>query len=413
MLHLVCLHQINIIAVFILLFFSSSFYFSSANGSLSLGICLLVGVIVFIVNTNRLSIEGLLYLIIMIMLVSFTSIIAGDSIKGAAIMLSGIIIAGLFALSFDLEKFIQIYTDIFPFIALFSIAAFFISLFLPSVIQIFPTVTNSAGTQAHFLGFSFIQLNETMPRNYGMFWEPGAFQTYLNIGFLLEVFGRSRMRKKVIAIYIAALITTLSTTGFLTLGLNLILILTKIYQGKRLAYIRVSILSLVMITAIVSVYHLLTSNIQYAVFGKLLLVGSGYSNITSAQVRLDSIIYPIQAFLSAPLFGVGIKGLTEYSSLTGHTMNTCTPLNWFARYGFVFGALCIIGFYRFVSGLAQKSNVTILILLTLLISVSTEAYTDNASIIVFVLIGLFAKNRKKQREQKDHLRPKPSFEAIA
>lgn len=405
-------HTVNMISVFILLFFSSSFYFSSNNGTFAIGMLLLFGGLAFLVNVKEMNLTGLLYLIVMVTLVIITSLLVGDTIKVTGIMIAGITIAGLFALGFSHDKFVQVYTNIMPFLALFSVIAFTISLFLPSLIQIFPTITNSAGAEAHFLGFSFVRLDVSQPRNMGMFWEPGAFQTYLNIGFLLEVFGRSTIRKNVIVIYTIALITTLSTAGFITLGLNLILLLLKTNERKQFAYFRISMLLLILVTVIVSIYPLLPANIQYAVFGKVLLYASGNYGIITTQVRLDSIIYPLQSFLSSPIIGVGVKGLGEYSSLTGHTMNTCTPLNWFARYGFIFGAICIMGIYTISKVLGKIPLVTFLIMLTMLVSISTESYVANGSILVFVLLGLFAKRPKKKQMRTNYLGIPKHTEAI-
>lgn len=62
----------------------------------------------------------------------------------------------------------------------------------------------------------YINLGETVHRNSGMFWEPGAFATHIGIGYLLNIYRlKDILKTKESIIQIIALVTTFSTTGYI------------------------------------------------------------------------------------------------------------------------------------------------------------------------------------------------------
>ena len=75
------------------------------------------------------------------------------------------------------------------------------------------------------------------------------------------------------------------------------------------------------------------------------------------------------------------------ASVAGHTMFTCTPINYIVRYGIFFGAISYLGMIRFF----YKRNVSavngIILALCLLITMSTEAFTLNPILTCMILYG--------------------------
>lgn len=118
------------------------------------------------------------------------------------------------------RSFIRSYVDVMFALALISLPLFAYNTFfglLPG--YPFSEIGTSLGvyTQLAREGYAFID------RNAGMFWEPGAFQGYLNIAlaFLLLLSDVKHKKLKAIVI-IAAVLTTKSSTGYLVLGLLLL-----------------------------------------------------------------------------------------------------------------------------------------------------------------------------------------------
>ena len=56
-------------------------------------------------------------------------------------------------------------------------------------------------------------------RNNGPFWEPGVFQIYINIACILLLFDNQKINKKVLAVYLLTLLTTISTTGYISFAI--------------------------------------------------------------------------------------------------------------------------------------------------------------------------------------------------
>ncbi len=130
----------------------------------------------------------------------------------------GILIAYIFG-----EKFPHAYMRVMVVICMISFPLFLLNAFgiyLPAItttigresliVYTQPSVDLVAGSQ------------NGIPRNFGMFWEPGAFAGYINVAFILfidklEVLIKNR-RKEVIILLIA-LLTTISTTGYVVLAI--------------------------------------------------------------------------------------------------------------------------------------------------------------------------------------------------
>lgn len=110
--------------------------------------------------------------------------------------------------------------------------------------------------------------------------------------------------------------------------------------------------------------------------------------MSSASVRADAVVYPFQAYLTSPIIGVGYSAVRDSTLVVGHNMTTATPINWFAAYGIIYGMIFCIAVFRFAKKLTNRPILLFLITLVILLSISTENYLRNVSIIVFLLYGL-------------------------
>ena len=70
-----------------------------------------------------------------------------------------------------------------------------------------------------------------MTRNQGIFWEPGAYQVFLNLGIFLMLFTNRKVPKWKLLILTATLLTTMSTSGYMICAL--IYLAYVIRNGKR------------------------------------------------------------------------------------------------------------------------------------------------------------------------------------
>jgi len=379
-----------LVSVFAILYLSSGYTTATISGTILIGTSLIFAFIVMMVSgKNKISKRLLMTALVMCIIILIASIISGDNLKETLIMLSAVFTAVIFVAFLDFKVFCELYSKIMFFIAGYSLIAYFLSIAFPSVIRLFPPTYYRIGREAYNLGFTIVNLKLDPMRNMGMFWEPGAYQTYLVFAILIDIFVRKEKQRHTLFIYSLALLTTLSTTGIISgLILFLIYILKKNNKTKS-GLLKVFVSLMAIFTVLLISYSFLPPALQYATIGKFAVyLNSDQSAITSTSVRMDGIIYPLKAFISSPILGVGYDGIYDSISVAGHSMATNTPINWFAAYGFFYGIICLYGVVGFAKRLDSKKLVYLLITLTILITISSEQYLRNSSIIIFILYGI-------------------------
>lgn len=143
------------------------------------------------------------------------------------------------------------------------------------------------------LGYSFTRLA-------GPFWEPGVFQIYLNFALYRFLFFENK-RKSHLALLLACIALTVSTTGYLlAVILILLYVITKIDSGKA------RFLSSVPVTIVILVIA-------------LQLIGSkaGSVNSVSYDLRVSDIQVGLNLLAQNPLFGVGYMNEMQFITLQG------------------------------------------------------------------------------------------------
>ena len=130
--------------------------------------------------------------------------------------------------------------DFFYKMSIVSIVLFLIQLILPNVVQTlgspFSIITKPGYTEAGSW-YSFVYMFNTwhIDRNCGFMWEPGAFAGILILMITYRLSKFDFKLDKYIYVYFSALMTTMSTAGFL--ALSIILISYFIKKGKRYAFL--------------------------------------------------------------------------------------------------------------------------------------------------------------------------------
>lgn len=139
-------------------------------------------------------------------------------------------------------KFVSEYIKAMTFVAAISLILFPLSLkygLLPSV------QTSEIGYSMYVYTIIFHDFGGILPRNSGMFWEPGVFQGYLNIAIALALLlPKNKERKWSLVFLVTALLTTVSTTGYLVFGF---IIIFYVYKFSRLSSFSRFLYSLIVI----------------------------------------------------------------------------------------------------------------------------------------------------------------------
>ena len=381
------------VASFLLIYFSSAFTLSRYSGTSRMGLFagLLMGLLFYSAVTRR-SINISIGILSVFFFGFVSYLLNGEALKQLTILLVYYTLVLVFINCFDLSEFIEAYCEIICFLAAVSLVMYFLATFAPWVLTPLPAVSNSLGRTARSV---FFALSPFDMRNMGLFWEPGAFQTYLNLAILFEIFCFHFQNKKRVAILIVTLITTFSSAGFITVIFLAFTIVINQMVEQNLRKDLGFLLCIAMVAVIAVWYYInyVDSALGYVLFGKLLRYAQDGNAASSTGVRVESIIRPFQIFSSRLQYffiGMGPTKLVEtFRNNYGHAMTTCTIANWFAEHGIFFGLLMLTGFYRLTGTLSGKTITRLMLLTVFVLCTLSEDYVRNPSILVFIFYGLY------------------------
>lgn len=305
----------------------------------------------------------------------------------------GIILSFLFICNWSFDTFRESYIRILKFLSIFSLIMMLLFIIIPGIMNNLFVVNNINGFQyCNFLFFSRLRNEAGIGRNCGMFWEPGAFQTFLSIALLLEV-SKEMPSTKNITLFIVTILTTFSTTGYFVLVLFFLYFIFGKYKEKK----RIRILSFIIIILVIAFMFLkreyFFSISNYSTFGKLILysTSSAYHNrVSSVSIRKNSIIQPIIIFLNNPIFGVGEVTFRQLMVETTLGVTTCTFANWFAIYGVFPGIILVGGALKLAQKLDSSLFGRAIFFAILFLSTATENYVSSTIICLILLYGLLS-----------------------
>lgn len=386
---------ITIISIFLIIFTSTSFlcknYFREV---INLGICFCSIVLVLLMNKQTEIDRKLWNNFMLIIVLTFSlCLLHNDDIKSMVYSILSMFVMFLFVCEVPLETFREYYCKIMVFVSAFGIIAFIVYLVAPSIIYLFPSLTNTAGYSAYNLIFAVIYPSSKLPRLYGFCWEPGAFQTLVNFAIVMTIFRNDENKSRNLFILYTALLLTGSTTGYVVGIICFCLFLLRDYNGTLNRSLKFVILAVSVITVVFLIYPYLPTEINGISFGlkkisRFLEGTSTTQSHDSASVRFDSVYYPLQLFFSHPILGGGYSGLRELTDNMVHRMLTCTAINYFAVYGILYGSIIVSGWYGFCRKITKYRLQAYLALAAFLIAIFSEQYMDYPIMNLFILYGL-------------------------
>lgn len=372
---------------YLLLLLDSGFYFVAKGGTV-LYLQILLATALATVCKAHISRNSFLILYSLIVLVLIGTIASGDSIRDLTVSVIELITGFLIACAFTGEKTneaISALRIIMMAICICSLIAFLLTTIRLGIITHLPTFSSSNNVNCYFWGlsFSYVPGEYYIARNLGIFWEPGAFQTYIILALLYELFIGGGVLPRIV--YTVTILTTLSSTGFVCL------LLIWIIYGFTTNNKREGFLLLTLLVCVLSLLYFrldfLPDSIRFNLVEKIQSVfygnGRGYVTVTT---RVNSIEYGIELLLQRPLCGIG-RGLDMLKTMAGNSVVSCTPVNWMLQYGLIFGGIAFIGLYRFLRCVNDSVLTRIGLFAVVLISVSTEAFNISPTFFFIVFLG--------------------------
>jgi hypothetical protein len=201
----------------------------------------------------------------------------------------GLLIFGLyFSRKYSLNEFAEVFVNL---IFLISISSLIVEGFKIYIVNLpLLTLYNTSGLEFKFLFLTNISINDignSFERIFGPFWEPGAFQFYLNLALFFLFF--IKVQNKIIY-SIIIFITIISTGSGAALIPSALIIISLLFKYKVDRKIVLSIILIIILSLVLFQYGLLDEIISKSID----------TSGRSFQIRFYSIIGNIYAFINNP-----------------------------------------------------------------------------------------------------------------
>lgn len=277
------------------------------------------------------------------------------------------IILGLATLLYyQKEKFdfLDSYIRVMTLLAIISLPFFLLNQF-----GVYGLETGKSLTKSFILYTSFSPFpGEVLARNSGMFWEPGAFSGYLILTLLFIVLKNRKFqigpyKKEIIWVFVAIL-TTMSTTGFIILGVIIIIHSLQNYRFGKLIFFPASII------IIYYSYHSFTFMKDKIEYQYSLVKKMNEDDISST--RMGAFYMDLKYIKSQPIIGNGLHLKTRFRfhpKITGDIGHGNGMSNFVASWGipfFIFWLVCVLKFALKVSRSLLTSFAILFIIILLL-----------------------------------------------
>lgn len=335
----------NMLMVYLLLFVSGSHRFMQAPNKFLI-IVFIISVLVWILFTERrINDRFVLYAVIFSGFLLIINLYTGGSLSLFSVMSTTIkLTLAYLVLNIVGRNFVDTYVTIIVLLAGVSLFGYFSDTFsmFGALINKLPKVGDLG-----YEGFLYLfRYQHQIGRNSSIFFEPGAYQVFLNTALFMLFFARTKFSvnrwRVYVLILLTALLTTFSTTGYLIFAVVLGLVLVKSAVISTSG--KLTIIGLIL-TAIV----LLSTQFQHVILEKMgdyLDVGdiTDRSNLRSFDALVDMEIF------NKHVFGVGFNEYTKMVSSIGLIAEGQTSSNGITRtlaiYGLPF-SLFLFGSYFF------------------------------------------------------------------
>jgi hypothetical protein len=320
----------------------------------------------------------------------------GDFRNGYFVQLLTLLFATLIVKFLDFDLFIKCFSKILFVLSVISLFVLLIANLTPSLLAPFPETVNFGGVSFKNLLVCAVFTETNFLRNISIFREPGVFVIYLLFGIIIEFFYNKILNKKYLIVFLIAVISTVSTSGIGILLLLLVGYMFKVNKFKIYLFV-----STVLILSIISLIAL--PDFSFLLFSKMDTDSSDY---VSTLARLSSFSVPFYIFLNNPVTGVGLSNfVTLYSiysvELFGvfidpESASTNTIINTFAIFGFFYGGLILLSFFKISKRLSKSTFSKIIILVSILLMLSTQEMRYSLFVNVLFMYGLMSVNLRRQ-----------------
>lgn len=366
-----------------------------------------IGLIMFLllyilIHRTQIHVEAILFIAFFVTLVSFTFFINNDSRPITYVVTaSRLIVTLLIAQCLPFDKYRKYFVAIISTLAIFSLGFNLLQPFFSDYYTRAPVIILSY-IHYHNWGVWLYRLDGSV-RNTGIFWEPGAFQVFLNLALIFVLFDLEINKKLKLLSATAltlAVYTTYSTTGYIVLFLIFVAYLLA-YHANNLSLSNIAII-IIGILIIILLFYIFV--VQNPVISDKLNIEETLGN--SFQSRINGLDLDLDLIKSSPITGVGSANYQKYQAeQPGYydRVTRSTTSSTYTSIGAVFGLPIMFTFFFFQAKLIwhislRKITPFIVVLAALVLMFSTEGFIRFLLFYILFWYGFLAESVIKTRK---------------
>ena len=219
-------NAIIMILLFLIVTIDSGFYFvNRVPGTIRLIVSLfaiLCLMIFFKFNMDIIKRKNIIAWISVLFFPLIFGLFALDGFKQTIIICLAITVGYWVTVVLDEKTFFFYYQKIVFFLCIYSLVALLIYFIFPQIINFLPVIHRNVDKDISYnfynAFFSILTNNSYVTRNFGFFWEPGAFAIFINIALYYELFNKDVSSLRNIVVFFITVLSTLSTLGIICAG---------------------------------------------------------------------------------------------------------------------------------------------------------------------------------------------------
>lgn len=195
----------------------------------------------------------------------------------------------LFTTMIDPNCFEKQYVKIISFFAVVSLLFWGVGIVYPNVIYLFPMTRSESLNVRYYNAYIYVFWEETgwssaflSKRNAGIFWEPGVYQAFLNLGLFYELKNKNR-NTWIVVILICTIITTASATGYLV---ALLIVISHMPKNKKYTW-----MSAIVIMIGIIAFALRSSDIMFRMNTDYILNRTSLSKMSAVFSKVKTYLF--------------------------------------------------------------------------------------------------------------------------